>query len=205
MKKKSIFIAIGGLVLVLFSINCKTVEKTPPPSPPTVTQELKIRLVPWTNQIPEITDTDPINFYNEFEIKVGAISPDYRYILKDGYGERVNNSMRAGFTVPAKTKGLLLKGGITRERTYISYKICFFEDNDTYFVFRQTLINGSFHLEKEASIFIDGIPYKITLPTGYEKNRLLWDTRDSDNQQFIENVATGRSVTGEKEIQINKK
>jgi hypothetical protein len=200
---KKLMFALIGLIIVVAN-SCKTVEITSA-APPTQAQELNLTLVPWTNQIPVITDEDPISFYNEMEIKVKALTPDEKWILRDGYGEYVNNAKLDGFTVPAKTKGALMKGGISSENNILTYKICFFEEgDDTYFVWKQSL-NSSFFLEKKATIYVDGIPFNVELPTGFEKNRLLWNTGYSNNTTTTERIAKGRSVSGTKEIEVKKR
>jgi len=197
-------IALIGLIIIVAN-SCKTIEVTST-GPSTEAQELNLNLIPWTNQIPGITDNDPISFYNEMEIKVKALTPDEKWVLKDGYGEYVDNAMLDGFTVPAKTKGALLKGGISIEKNIITYKICFFEEgDDTYFVWKQSLQNGYFSLEKRATIYVEGIPFNVELPPGFEKNKLFWNTGFSNNTKTTERVATGRSVSGTKEIEIKKR
>ncbi len=204
--KAKIFTRIG-LVLIVFIVSCKTVEVTQP-TETVSSEELKKNLAPWTNQIPGVKYGDPITFFNELEIKASAYKEEYLYRLIDGSGKFVDNSVIEDFFVSARTEGSFINAeSVTVEQSgSIVYKIGFFEDSDTYFVFKQKTKGGFFYQEPIAGVFIDGVEYLINLkPEVVAKNRLLWDLTSEMNRQVNQHNATGRKVAGTVEIPIKVK
>jgi hypothetical protein len=204
MKTKRFFSFII-LLLSLTIISCKTTKTITAPKtsePPIQKLEQKKAELWYQSTYPAIDKSDPVTFFNEYEINLTAEIPKTVVMFKDGATYQIDSSTVVSYTIPMMTPGVLVEA--KRENGQLVEMVVSFDENDPNYncTFRLTT-NKTFTLNANKKISYLGKDYyaKATIKgDGSGINRIRSNFYAQKSQVPIIGSAAGRSAAGVKII-----
>lgn len=201
MKTKLVFWGVI-LVLVISLFCCKTTQVAPPQQLPAQQMEQKKPDLWLSDTYPAIDPSDPVTFYNEFEIVVRAEIPKTTIMFKDGNTYRIDSSTVVSFVIPAMTPGVLSKAN--RTKTGLTEMVISFDESDPNYTCSFIVMpSKAFTLNANMKIMFEGKNYAVKAAIkgdGSGLNRLRSNFYDQKVQKVINGSATGRNASGTKII-----
>jgi hypothetical protein len=199
--KSSLIVLVLALLLGL--VSCKSTQIVQPQPLPVQQLEQKKPDLWLQDTYPAIDPSDPVTFYNEFEIVVRAEIPKTTTIFKDGNVFKIDTSTVVTFVIPAMTPGILVKPN--RPKGVLSEMIISFNESDENyncsFVVMPT--SKAFTLNANMRIMFEGKPYLVKAAIkgdGSGLNRLRVNFFSLKQQNQVNGSATGRNASGTKII-----
>ncbi len=199
--KKSLILMLTGLILavVVFSSCSRKAAQAVQQVP---AQEATQRpLKKWMQDTyPAVSKSDPITFYNEFEISIEASIPKKIMMFKDGVTYYIDSSTVVSLKIPRLTPGVLDKvepnNGPPKSIT-----ISFDASNPDYNIMFVLQTDKSFAQDERCKITFEGIKYDAKAVVVSSKgglNHLLSDFEWLNLSNKVESQAGGRNATGTK-------
>jgi len=196
MKTWKILILVAILAIVLVGFNsCRSQKEVPQEKEQPVAQEVqKPKLSIWTQDLDEnLSEGDPINFFNQFKIIVIGKIPIKVKSYVDGKFALKDSSINFNFTIPAETKGKIKK--IERKMGKPSSVIVEFVEGDPNYCHTFNLqADKSYCVGGKTTIFINNQPYQVGLSVdgdGSGKCHMMFDSEYSSSESNIGGPAMG--------------
>ena len=203
--KRVIFALLLGLaVLVSCNVTKKVTTGENPVIPESQPQQLEQKKPElWLQDTYlGIDPTDPITFYNEYEINVVAEIPKKVTMFKDGNVYKIDSATVISYVVPALTSGVLVE--VKRVAGNIKEMIISFDEDENYTFSFFALPDKSFSLNANKKITFEGKTYdgiKASIKgKGDGYCRLLSNFYNLKSQNTINGSAGGKNATGTKII-----
>jgi len=198
---KKIRFALIGLILAGIILNSCS-DKVLQPTQPTQVENANQRpFKKWMQDTyPAVSKSDPITFYNEFEIKIEAKIPKKITMFKDGVTYYIDSSTVVSLKIPKLTPGVL---EVETSNSPRIMTISFDESNSDYNIMFVVQTDKSFAQDERCKITFEGIKYDAKAVTVSSKdvlNHLLSDFEWLNLSNKIESQAGGRNATGTKII-----
>jgi len=198
--KKLVLALILGLVLFGCATKKQVVTENPVVSEPQQLEQKKPEL--WLQDTYSgIDPTDPVTFYNEYEINVVAEIPKKVTMFKDGDTYKIDSATVISYVVPALTPGVLVEA--KREGGKIKEMIISFDEDENYSFSFFPLSDKSFTLNANKKITFEGRQYQIKAiikGKGDGFCHLLSNFYSIKNQRTVTGSAGGKNATGTKII-----
>jgi hypothetical protein len=202
-----LFALVCGLSMIIIFSGCGGTEKMAVMSPEPIPQQVTPKpLTRWLQTTyPAIATSDPVNFFNEFEINIIAKVPRKVLMFQDGNTYEVDSSTTIEMTIYKLTPGILKK--VKKENGYpVLMEISFDESNPDYTMSFYSQKDRSFCFSAKVQITFEGKKYPATAtikgkPDGL--NHLLSNFEGLDHTNKTQNSATGVSVQGTKIVKTD--
>jgi hypothetical protein len=163
----------------------------------------QVPLTKWMqNTYPAISNSDPVTFYNEFEIKIEAKISKRIMMFQDGITYYIDSSTVVSLTIPKLTPGVLVSVERNNNLPRIM-EISFDANNPDYNIRFFVQGDKAFAQDKRSTITFDGKKYDaeaIAVSSG-KLNYLLSNFEWLNLTNKIEDRAGGRNAHGTKIIQ----
>lgn len=190
------------LTLLLGLVGCKSTQVAPVQQLPAQQLEQKKPDLWLQDTYPAIDPSDPVTFYNEFEIVVRAEIPKTTIMFKDGNTFKIDSSTVVSFVIPAMTPGILVKANRAKGGL-IEMIISFDESDENYNCSFVVTPNKAFTFNSNMRISFEGKMYNVRASIkgdGSGLNRLRSNFFSLKQQNQINGAATGRNASGTKII-----
>lgn len=199
--KKYVFALFGLVLMSCFQQKQLTVEKPIIPEPQPQLLEPQKPEMWFQDTYPGIDPTDPVTFFNEYEINVVAEIPKKVTMFKDGNVYKIDSATVISYVVPALTPGVLVEA--KREAGKIKEMVVSFDEDKNYTFSFFALPDKSFTLNANKIITFEEKPYSVKASIkgrGDGVDHLLSNFYNLKNQNTINGSAGGKSATGTKII-----
>ncbi len=200
--KKIVFALLIGLVLVSCASHKKitTIKPVVPEVQPQQLEQKKPEL--WLQDTyTGIDPTDPVTFFNEYEINVVAEIPKKVTMFKDGNVYKIDSATVISYVVPALTPGVLIEA--KREAGKIKEMVISFDEDQNYTFSFFVQQDKSFTLNANKTITFEDKPYSVKASIkgkGDGIDHLLSNFYSLKSQNTINGSAGGKKATGTKII-----
>lgn len=201
MKTLRFFLMVIVIFLGVF-FGCKTTKVAPIQQLPAQQLEQKKPDLWLQDTYPAIDPSDPVTFFNEFEIVVRAEIPKTTIMFKDGNTYKIDSSTVVSFVIPAMTPGVLVKANRTKSGL-VEMIISFDQTDENYTCSFVVMPSKAFTLNANMKIMFEGKSYAIKAAIkgdGSGLNRLRSNFFSLKQQNQINGSATGRNASGTKII-----
>lgn len=188
-----IMVAILVIVLIAFS-HCAAKKEIVVEKQPEVQIVEKPKLSFWTQDLDEnIAVGDPIIFHNQWKIIVAGKIPVKIKSYHDGKLAVKDSSITFDFSIPAETKGKLVKVLLTSGKPS-AFTVEFTEGDPNYQHTFYVKPDKTFSLGSKTTIYLDGKPYSVNLGIvgdGTGKCRLMYESEYSSSESNVGGAASG--------------
>lgn len=205
---RNLFFALLGLVFFASCATDKKVAESQQSEPQSEPQQAtRVPPTKWMQDTyPAISTTDPVTFYNEYEINIEAKIPKKIVMFQDGVTYYIDSSTVVKLTIPKLTSGVLIS--VKNENNLPKIMgISFDKNNPDYNVSFYAMSDKSFAQDANCQITFEGKKYKATatvvIPRSNSSivmNHLLSNFESLDKTNKVENSAGGRNAIGTKII-----